>query len=309
MKTGEFLPQYAAQAVIDLEKQAKRLQAHPGAHYYHTAIKSVATLIRSAVHVVLPANGEIYRGNYRGGDRPTADELESFAGLPAPVTCFEYPWTIPKPDDDTGYAAPRRITIVSDGKQNSTVKPLPETIFCATIISVIYNEAFKCWQLMDVDIAVAQPLRVDTNDIGHWGYFGRVRNLNTGQDFAPNDPVARKAAGEYKPDMTAVIQCCHALRAGATFDERVESSASRKWKFDKRGVGGFTYHVLRLPAAVSRAGGVPTGTHDSPRFHVRRAHIRKLPTGVLTFVRQCFVGDREKGVVDKHYRMERACVQ
>lgn len=52
--------------------------------------------------------------------------------------------------------------------------------------------------------------------------------------------------------------------------------------------------------------GAPTGAHDSPRFHVRRAHIRKLPTGVLTFVRQCFVGDPEKGVVGKHYKMERS---
>lgn len=61
--------------------------------FYTTALRSVASLIRHAVHVILPENGEVYRSNDYGGDMPSPDECESFMGLPAPVTCFEYPWS------------------------------------------------------------------------------------------------------------------------------------------------------------------------------------------------------------------------
>jgi hypothetical protein len=104
----------------------------------------------------------------------------------------------------------------------------------------------------------------------------------------------------------AAIQCCHSLRAGATLEERSEPSAARRWKMEKRGVGGFTYHVLKLPSKTGQTLEMGVGSHASPRFHIRRAHIRKLPTGVLTFVRQCFVGDRDRGTVKKHYQMVRS---
>lgn len=304
MTDKEFLPQYAAQAVIDLEKQLKQFASKRQRPYYWSAVSSVAMLIRHAVHVVLPPGGEIYRSNHGGGDMPSEDECASFAGLPAPVTCFEYSWH--RPMIGRGQCeAPRRITIVSDGKQtHSGAVPLGMTP-CATILSVFYNERHKAWQLADADFSVAQPMRVAVSpDSGYWGVFGRARNLATGKDVDPSDPLSERIAGEFKPDITAIIQCCHALRAGASFEERVESSAARRWKFDKRGVGGFTYHILKLPGGATREG-VATGTHDSPRFHIRRAHIRKLPTGVLTFVRQCFVGDAEKGVVAKHYKVGR----
>lgn len=43
------------------------------------------------------------------------------------------------------------------------------------------------------------------------------------------------------------------------------------------------------------------GSHASPRFHVRRGHIRRLPDGRRTWVKQCTVGDVSNGRVDKDY--------
>lgn len=44
-------------------------------------------------------------------------------------------------------------------------------------------------------------------------------------------------------------------------------------------------------------------THTTPRLHVRRGHIRRLPSGKLTWVRQCTVGDLSLGKVEKTYRV------
>lgn len=46
------------------------------------------------------------------------------------------------------------------------------------------------------------------------------------------------------------------------------------------------------------------GSHASPRFHVRRGHIRRLPDGRRTWVKQCSVGDVSNGRIDKDYRVK-----
>lgn len=314
MIDDHFLPQYAARAIVDLEHQAKTNPAWIPSAYYRGALKHVASLLRHAVHIILPPNGEIYRTNHvingREQSQPSPDEVESFNGLPAPVTAFQYAWTHPPhkgEDGRVGATAPRRITIVSDGKQISA-DPKPDgMVYAATFVSVVYNELNRAWMLLDCDLSIESPMHVEMSPAGYWGVRATARNLVTGRYFDTEPERSKWVAryfGEWKPDIGAAVQCCHALRAGATLDEKTETSATRRRKFDKLGVGGFTYHVLKLPAHVSRDGGLPTGSHASPRFHVRRAHIRKLPTGTLTFVRQCFVGDRERGVVSKHYKVD-----
>jgi hypothetical protein len=320
-----FLPQYAAQAVIDLERTTKEIrkalkEGMPNMTFIRTSINamdSLAGLLRHAVHVVLPPNGEVYRDNQFGGAVPTPDEVESFQGLPAPVTCFEYPWTHPKqPTDDT--LGTKRITVVIDNKQlYENTAPPPGLESTVQVFSIYYHEQFGDWVMYPGVVTLAQPLEVFKGDApgapagissASWGMRASYRDLETGEFADPNalTPQEAKRIGEFRADITAVIQCCHSLRAGASFDEKKETSSSRRWRFDKRGVGGFTYHVLKIPTHTRETGREGTaGGHSSPRFHIRRHHIRKLPTGALTFVRQCFVGDKERGAVQKNYEVKR----
>jgi hypothetical protein len=296
-----FLPQYAARAIVDLERQAKS-KNYAWTPFYRKALEIVPLMLRSAVQIVLPPNGEIYRpNNMRANDTPpNADEVESFNGLPAPVTCFQYPFTYNDGDGDV--AAPKRITMVCDGKQTHHGSPPAGSVCCATFLSVVFNESLGQWMLMDSELSVAEPLEIDRWHVP-WGLRAAVRNLNDGKDLCMDNERSRQIIGQWKSDITAVIQCCHALRAGATLVEHTEPSSTRRRKFGRLGVGGLTYHVLTLPARISNGQGIPVGAHASPRFHIRRAHIRKLPTGALTFVRQCFVGDRDRGEVIKTYRV------
>lgn len=46
-----------------------------------------------------------------------------------------------------------------------------------------------------------------------------------------------------------------------------------------------------------------TGTHASPRQHLRRGHVRRLSDGRKVWVHQCLVGDPKKGTIVKDYRV------
>lgn len=294
-----FLPQYAAQAVISLEAQGR---AAPDGDF-RSMVRALASTIRSAVCVCLPEHGEIYRDNVGGGSMPSPDECESFIGLPAPITCFEYSYPDPGlraayESYDTNFPT-KRITIALDGKQLE----MPGYV---SLISLSYMPEHAHWMAHQAVLCLASPLVVVPMPQGplYWGAMLSMVHVATRQPIAIGSADSERLFGQMKPDLGAVVQCCHALRAGAFLREAHEPSAMRRWKFAKKGAGGFTYHILTLPERAGTLGPHGGGSHSSPRLHVRRAHIRKLPTGCLTFVRQCFVGDREKGEVKKHYRLK-----
>ena len=63
----------------------------------------------------------------------------------------------------------------------------------------------------------------------------------------------------------------------------------------------FSYHTLHIGKPRSGKSGDPIGTHNSPRLHFRRGHIRKLADGRRIWVNACLVGDKTKGIVQKDY--------
>lgn len=310
-----FLPQYAAQCVFDLEWSSKRLiQNEP---QLASVARTLAVLIRESVHVVLPPNGEVYRDTGPAADltAPTPEECISIGNLPAPVTCFEYPWThkidlthYPKDSELTISDASKRITIALDGRQLSNDRHGSDPSLI-TFFSLFYERSIKRWTFYPLTLTVSSPLEVASPPrrlSEGWGVMATSRDLETGKILSPTSALAIRCVAEFRADLVAVLQCCHSLRAGASLAEQTELSSMRRRKFEQKGVGGFSYHVLTLPQKI--IGGQSTdgnNIHASPRFHVRRAHIRKLSTGSLAFVRQCFVGNPDDGMVSKHYNIKK----
>jgi len=60
--------------------------------------------------------------------------------------------------------------------------------------------------------------------------------------------------------------------------------------------------ILTIKANQKQGIGIRTGTHESPRQHLRRGHIRRLDTGNV-WVNACVVGSSEKGVIKKSYNV------
>lgn len=60
--------------------------------------------------------------------------------------------------------------------------------------------------------------------------------------------------------------------------------------------------ILTIKVNAKQGTGTRTGTHESPRQHLRRGHIRRLESGSI-WVNACVVGSSEKGVIKKRYNV------
>jgi len=317
-----FIPPYIEQAVLDLEAQAKVLSNNSEHRITAASFYYVSRFLRSSIKVMLPDNGEIYRENNGGGRCPDEEEIKSMEGCPAPVVslCYKYTYSlsVDEKNSATTVSAPKRITLIVDEKQifPEAVNDNPNI----QLFSVFYSDQYRLWSLSPLSIAIpkqkifftacredfkketGRESRIDTP----WKFNVSVFDLTACKQITTRDVKNKdfffECFSQYLPDITAMTQCFHSLRANALLDEVTHFSSSKRKKHTRNGVGGFTYHVLKLPSIKTRSvNKEKTDSHASPRFHVRRAHIRKLSTGELTFVRQCFVGNKNNGVVNKDY--------
>jgi len=103
------------------------------------------------------------------------------------------------------------------------------------------------------------------------------------------------------PGLHAVKQLCQVLQCTNITTEK--NFIHPRINAKRRNLGKlplFQYHMLVVQS--SEPSNIGTGgTHQSPRFHWRRGHIRRLPTGKQTWVRPCMVGDLKQGIIAKDY--------
>jgi hypothetical protein len=71
----------------------------------------------------------------------------------------------------------------------------------------------------------------------------------------------------------------------------------------KRRVLDYEYYELVLKPEAPEPAPYQGGTHASPRLHERRGHWRHLRSGKRVWVRNCLVGDPNRGVIEKDYRV------
>lgn len=77
-------------------------------------------------------------------------------------------------------------------------------------------------------------------------------------------------------------------------------AALNKRRAQRGKVPFYSYHVLMLAPGKAQAVGTPTGTHASPRIHLRRGHVRRLESKNV-WVNACVVGNKALGMVTKDY--------
>ena len=67
----------------------------------------------------------------------------------------------------------------------------------------------------------------------------------------------------------------------------------------------FTYKTLHIKTAKTQTSKSENSNieRSAPRLHMRRGHIRSLPSGVTTWIQSCMVGSSKNGVVSKDYRI------
>lgn len=96
-----------------------------------------------------------------------------------------------------------------------------------------------------------------------------------------------------------ILKCTNVTTQTEVFPPKVNKKRQASGK-----ILGFDKHILRIkPSNSTHAGESLGGTHNSPRLHFRRGHIRHWKDGLI-WVRECMVGNRVKGIVEKDYQVE-----
>lgn len=105
---------------------------------------------------------------------------------------------------------------------------------------------------------------------------------------------------------TALFSLIEILECSNVRTERVEVPAPLAKKRARRGEPSFTYHVLTIPGGSDGHEG-RSGSHASPRQHLRRGHIRRLANDRKIWINACVVGSAKNGVVEKDYQVVKPC--
>lgn len=125
----------------------------------------------------------------------------------------------------------------------------------------------------------------------------------------PTDEMYSAAQQDAAGAAWTVLSLCIVLATSnldSVFDSESPPAALNKAR-KKRGKRPLPpYRCLRIDFhAPSKAAMVESGDRTKPRTHLRRGHIRRLPTGRMTWVRPCLVAVENKGVIEKDYALGR----
>jgi hypothetical protein len=99
-----------------------------------------------------------------------------------------------------------------------------------------------------------------------------------------------------------LLSLLNALACNDVGTETTTSGRPKGGRSPKTPLGFDSYHTLVLGGGRGGSG-ASTGTGRSPREHVRRGHIRRLPTGSYTWVNAAVIAAGSGGRVQKTYRV------
>ena len=125
--------------------------------------------------------------------------------------------------------------------------------------------------------------------------------------YGSKDRVLASIMNNAHDEVLMVVQACAVLNCANVIETELQPPAKLNKNRRARGKAPFfTYKVLSVDASPSQQGRREQGggTHASPRMHLRRGHLRRIPEGRMVWVRPTMVGSH--GLVDKDYRIRPA---
>lgn len=231
--------------------------------------------IRNAVKFRLPDNGRIVEVQSKGTWQTTFEPYIPILKLPYDLICLE-------------------LKLIFESPNNSEEsETIPTVILC---------------KQLDEGIAFYPFLGPNPNGNEKWICFTQKPCLLKGQWHEyPSLQVGPKDQSESEflaIILKVILNFLSALNCSNSnaLDEEPPSEKLNKSRMKKGKTPLFSYKVLTINTKASHAGSSSTnqGKHNSPRVHLRRGHIRKLPDKTV-WVNSCVVGDNKNGVIQKDY--------
>jgi hypothetical protein len=275
-------------------------------------------LLGEAQHFLLPAGGRIldHEGKMEAKYAPLCH-------LPFPITAFEFQ-SSPSPRRDNSTLSTKRIALCVDSSELNKRKIFPageDEWGCMSIFSL---DDFRMWAVppfmlminrSETVTATKELLQLSAAYIEEEREFdSSVRCVGKPGDEYMSIGLARFPGAEHYPaaaarcdmrdEVTAAIQACAALACSNMGRQTLPASAALNEKRQHSGKEPFvSYHILDVAGdRPVRGESTGSGSHNSPRQHLRRGHIRRLDETRVTWVTSCVVGTH--GKVIKDYRVQ-----
>ena len=288
---------YAAQAEKGLLGYAERAKKHGtqfGSGYVESSqrIKDVANKIGKAVHFALPDNGRLLNDKLRGIDK-------TLVRLPYPSITVEYFCKEQNLTKELPVSMPKRLAVASeievDGK-------MFVDIFVAD-----FSGEYKEWVPQSFGFRLDLTETIETSVQGVW-LNGHTLILNEGsfkKMIAVHgfEKASKNAYHDIEDEIFSVLELIEALSCSNVKAQLLEPvdvlKQARRAKDGKLPI--YETKILTISGSVG-SGEHLGGTHSGPRQHLRRGHIRRLPTGNF-WVNSHLVGDPMKGRIEKSYQL------
>ncbi len=261
---------YAAQAERGLILFAELPEVHEVDREF---AKSLSEIIRDSIHFVIPDDGEIFD-----------DELKGLEGkrieLPYESMSIEFYLSGKWSRGETGKA----IVVATDDGDGIIV-------FAASASS-----GTEVW------IPTAYAMRVPKN-INMTGkrsdHMTRSRVVCPGLLEEVGSDESHNHIGSFELCLEELIEALSCKNISTANHQEVSVVNGKRIKEGK--LPFYETKMLVIDTRASSAGKAGNGgSHASPRQHLRRGHIRRLPNGNI-WVNSCVVGDPTKGSINKHY--------
>lgn len=288
---------YAAQAekgLMEYAQRAKKYGAKIDAGYAESAqrIEEFANKIGKAVHFALPDNGRLLNDKLRGIDG-------TIVRLPYPSITVEYFCKETSFTKERPVSMPKRLALASeielDGKMFFD-------IFIAD-----FSAEYKEWvpQSMGFRMNATETIEGTTEGVLVAGepFILNKGSLNKMISTFGVEKAIQNAYHDVEDEIFSVLELIEALSCSNVKAQLLEPvdvvKQARRAKDGKLPI--YETKILTIPGS-SGGGEHLGGTHSGPRQHLRRGHIRRLPTGNI-WVNSHLVGDPNKGRIEKSYQL------
>lgn len=297
---------YSAHAIDDLFEGAKTFENPADLEKLQSvlALREMASKLRKSEKFLLPLNGDILE--VVGMRESYLDLLR----LPYPITALEFP-------TDPGRNGGARKCIVlawtgTDGIDDSRLGlPLDEDEVSEIIqFTVFYfSDRQNAWRPTPCTFwfhrnHIELEGTAITKGLGYVHSYPRLFAYIYERFKDDPDGLEDEIHSELKIGMDAVIEFCLTVNCENVQQTVIPAAeALNKRRIERENEPFDSYRVLTIPGAVAGGTNASTGTHASPRLHLRRGHLRRLASGKVTWVRHTVVGDGSKGVAEKTYKV------
>ena len=191
--------------------------------------------------------------------------------------------------------APKRLLLAFE--PDSSSERLYRGDLADPVAFYIYEIHFSHDQKMWIPTPAMMAMRPD----GHWNLLFITRSIAAAfnEDSANHLILDYASEGPVVVEMLAALSCKNVELNDLPAPEKINKARRLRGK-----APFFSYKELVVSAdAASTSGSSAVGTHASPRAHLRRGHIRRLPKGNV-WVNACVVGSLSDGVALKDYRVD-----